>query len=88
MTRADSDPRGDIQSAPDAARGWESRCIEAPSMRMAPTPTPVARAAASAWRRVTPRRTGTGAEFRALGSRLDAHAPIQSARLISYITQI
>jgi len=63
MTRADSDPRGEIQSDPDAACGWESLCIEAPSMRTAPTPTPVASAAASAWRRVTPRRTGSGAEF-------------------------
>jgi len=40
---------------------------------MAPTPTPVATAAASACRRVTPRRAGTAAESARLGSSLDAH---------------
>jgi hypothetical protein len=41
--------------------------------------------------RLPPGHASTGrhcSRIRALGSRLDAHAPIQSARLISYITQI
>jgi hypothetical protein len=55
---------------------------------MAPTPTPVATAAASACRRVTPRRAGTAAESARSAAVSTLTASIQSAPSISYITQM
>src|SRR5437764_12359870 len=55
MTRADSAYRGEIHPPADAVRGVAICCIEPPRSRIAPTPTPVARAAARACRRVRPR---------------------------------
>src|SRR5258708_18566583 len=65
MTRADSARSGDAQLLPDAALAvvdvWLRFCSVPPSRRTAPTPTPVATAAASAWRRWDRRLGGPGA---------------------------
>jgi hypothetical protein len=58
MTRADSDPSGEIQSVADPDVGLARFCIDLPNSRTAPTPTPAANAVARAWRRVMPRRAG------------------------------
>src|SRR5437660_12131333 len=58
MTRADSRPSGETQSVPVAVFERVMFCMAPPSRRTAPTPTPVAAAAARAWRRVIPLRTG------------------------------
>lgn len=62
MTLADSAPNGETQLVPDPAFGLATVCIELPIRRTAPTPSPVTAAAASAWRRVIPRRGWVPAE--------------------------
>lgn len=56
----------------DPLLGLPMPCIDPPSRRTAPTPTPAAKAAASAWRRVRPRRTerSIAATFSRLGATL------------------
>src|SRR5712692_7061410 len=80
ITRADSRPRGETQSVPEAAPEWERFWIVPPNRRTAPTPTPVATAAARAWRRVIPLRTGGAASATGSGA-LSAMAQFNPYRL-------